>query len=253
MSAKKSSFYWAMRLMPRAQREAMFAVYDFCRAVDDIADDGHEPAEALARLEAWRGDIAAVYEGRVPVGLADLAAAVARFALKREDFLAVIEGMEMDVRRAIGAGNTDWALLDHYCDCVASAVGRLCVPIFGVEAAEGVALAHHLGRALQLTNILRDIDEDAMMDRCYLPMEAGALEPACRAVAGRAREHFAAARALLAHLPRSVARTPRIMAEAYGYLLDQLEARGWQEPRLPVKLSKLRVLGVIARCYWPWG
>jgi phytoene synthase len=134
-----------------------------------------------------------------------LAAAVRTFNLRRDDFLAVIDGMEMDVIAPIRA--PDWATLDLYCDRVASAVGRLCVRVFKMEDAQGLALAHHLGRALQLTNILRDIDEDAGIGRLYLPQEALhaagitssepldaianlAIDQACAPVAARARRHF---------------------------------------------------------------
>src|SRR2546425_11627078 len=127
------------------------------------------------------------------------------FALRREDFLAVIDGMEMDVKSDIRA--PDFATLDLYCDRVASAVGRLCVRVFGMDAAPGIALAHHLGRALQLTNILRDLDEDAAIGRLYLPREAlrdagitatdpraalarPSLDTACAVVVERARSHF---------------------------------------------------------------
>jgi phytoene synthase len=264
--ASKSSFYLAMRLMPPAQRQAMFEIYSFCRAVDDIADDGHAREVALARLGGWRADLASLYAGNPPARLKQLAKAVAEFGMKQEDFLAVIDGMEMDVERTVGAGATDWATLDLYCDRVASAVGRLSVPVFGMNEADGVALAHHLGRALQLTNILRDLDEDADIDRLYLPVEAlraagveaaGAratinhprIETACLPVAARARAHFEAAQKIFDRTPSAVARTPRIMGEAYRYILDRLTARGWKAPRAPLKLGKLKLLMIVARCF----
>jgi presqualene diphosphate synthase len=264
--ASKSSFYLAMRLMPPAQRQAMFEIYSFCRAVDDIADDGLARDVARSRLDRWRADLDALYAGSPPGRLKALAEAVAAFGLKREDFLAVIDGMEMDVERTVGAGATDWATLDLYCDRVASAVGRLSVRVFGMSEADGVALAHHLGRALQLTNILRDLDEDAEVDRLYLPVEAlraagvdgsGAratidhpnIEQACLAVAARADAHFRAAQEIFDRTPKTVARTPRIMGEAYHYILAQLHARGWSAPRAPLKLGKLRLLVIVARCF----
>ena len=264
--ARRSSFYLAMRLMPPSQRQAMFEIYSFCRAVDDIADEGLAADVALARLDRWRDDLAALYAGRAPARLKPLAEAVAAFGMGQEDFLAVIDGMEMDVRRTVGAGDTDWATLDLYCDRVASAVGRLSTPVFGMETAEGVALAHHLGRALQLTNILRDLDEDAEIDRLYLPSEAlraagvpqgGAratvehpnIEPACLEVAARARAHFEQAQAIMDRAPPRVARTPRIMGEAYRHILGRLEARGWAPPRAPLKLSKAKLLLIVARCF----
>jgi presqualene diphosphate synthase len=264
--ASKSSFYLAMRLMPPTQRQAMFEIYSFCRAVDDIADDGAPRETALAGLRRWRDDLSQLYAGSPPARLKSLAEAVAAFGLKREDFLAVIDGMEMDVERTVGAGATDWATLDLYCDRVASAVGRLSAPVFGMNAADGVALAHHLGRALQLTNILRDLDEDAEIDRLYLPTEAlseagveavgarGAIndpniERACLAVAARARAHFAVAQEIFDRTPSAVARTPRIMGEAYRHILHRLYARGWTAPRAPLKLGKMKLLMIVARCF----
>src|SRR5580704_7965352 len=238
--ASGSSFYSGMRILPRAQREAMFEIYAFCRAVDDIADDPgpREPRrEALAR---WRADIDALYNGAPPPHLKGLAQAVKTFGLEREDFLAVIDGMEMDVIEDIRA--PDMVTLDIYCDRVACAVGRLSVRVFGMERAAGLKLAAHLGRALQLTNILRDFDEDAAMGRLYLPREAlrdvgiistdpttvlanPMLGAACDRVVERAREHFQEARAIMARSPRRVARAPRIMGDAYRAILDKLIAR----------------------------
>ena len=168
-TASGSSFYSAMRILPASQREAMFQIYSFCRKVDDIADsDGPRP-ERLAALQQWRDDIDALYRGDPPDHLKDYVATVEKFDLQREDFIAVIDGMEMDVPQDIRA--PDMATLDLYCDRVASAVGRLSVNVFGMPREDGVQLAHHLGRALQLTNILRDIDEDAGLGRLYLPRE----------------------------------------------------------------------------------
>src|SRR6185437_7367722 len=143
--------------------EAMFEIYAFCKAVDDIADSGAAGAWRLRRLAGWRENVDTLYLGRVPAGLEGLARAIEKFSLHREDFLAVIEGMEMDAAEDIRAPALD--RLDFYCDRVASAVGRLSVRIFGMEERAGLLLAHLLGRALQLTNILRDIDEDAAAGR----------------------------------------------------------------------------------------
>jgi squalene synthase HpnD len=256
--AAGSSFYMAMRILPPAQRAAMFEVYAFCRAVDDIADDTlGSRAPRLEQLACWRSDIGRLFAGEVGPAVAGLAGPVETFGLAEADFLAVIDGMEMDVVSDIRA--PDWATLDLYCDRVASAVGRLSVRVFGVEPSEGPPLAHHLGRALQLTNILRDIDEDATLGRLYLPREAllvagiAATEPAallddprlgkaCIEVAARARGHFAAAAEIMARCPRSVVRAPRLMAAAYRLILDRLEAQGWSPPRKRVRVPRLRLL-----------
>src|SRR5881394_923866 len=168
--ASGSSFYTAMRILPRAQRDAMFEIYSFCRRVDDIADSDGPRLERLAELDAWRAEINALYAGTIGPKVAGLAQPVRDFDLAREDFLTLIDGMEMDTLDDIRAPS--FATLDLYCDRVASAVGRLSVRVFGLEREAGRLLAHHLGRALQLTNILRDLDEDAAVGRLYLPREA---------------------------------------------------------------------------------
>src|SRR6202051_956096 len=224
-TASGSSFYAAMRILPPEQREAMFQIYSFCRQVDDIADsDGPRP-ERLAALEQWREDIDALYQGHPPARLRDYVASVQRFGLLREDFLAIVDGMEMDVPKDIRA--PDLATLDLYCDRVASAVGRLSVRVFGLTEDDGILLAHHLGRALQLTNILRDIDEDAGLGRLYLPREAllhagitgddpvkvsaeRSLPKVCLPLAERAKSHFEQADAIMKRNSRRAVRAPRL-------------------------------------------
>lgn len=258
-----SSFYAGMRVLPKAEREAMYAVYAFCRAVDDIADDEQgNRAERAVALEAWRTDIEALYAGGEPGQAALVADAVARFGLHKADFLAVIDGMAMDV-----AGDIRWpdlATLDLYCDRVASAVGRLSVRIFGMEEAPGVELAHHLGRALQLTNILRDIDEDAAIGRVYLAAEpllaAGIvfttplqvvsdvrIEGACRVLAEMAHRHYDAANAVLAQRPAGHLIAPRMMAAIYSKILRQMEMAGWAVPRERIRVSKAMLLLTVLR------
>ena len=253
-----SSFYAGMRILPRTEREAMFAIYGFCRIVDDIADDeGSERAARGAALARWRADIAALYHGGNPGQAAFLAEAVARFGLDEADFLAEIDGMQMDVD-----GDIHWplfAVLDLYCDRVASAVGRLSVRIFGMERETGIALARHLGRALQFTNILRDIDEDAAIGRCYLPLEAltaagivpkspqalvadPGLDAAAHWLAARAEHHFRRASAILAARPQGLLVAPRLMEAAYARILTQMLHKGWHAPRKRVRLSKWRLV-----------
>jgi phytoene synthase len=194
--------------------------------------------------------------------LADYVASVKQFGLRREDFIAIIDGMEMDVPADIRAPNLE--TLDLYCDRVASAVGRLSVRVFGLAENDGVLLAHHLGRALQLTNILRDIDEDAGIGRLYLPMEAllhagitstdplkvvaePALPKVCVPLVERARAHFEKADEIMKRNPRRVVRAPRIMSKYYRAILDLLIARGFAAPRAPVRLNKAAKLAIILR------
>nr|WP_256503111.1 presqualene diphosphate synthase HpnD [Cupriavidus sp. WGtm5] len=257
-----SSFHAALRILPAAQRQAMFEIYAFCRAVDDIADGGAPHAERLAALDAWRRDLGACYAGNPPAPLQPLCAQIRAFNLQQADFLAVIDGMTMDVVQDIRA--PDAATLDLYCDRVASAVGRLAVRVFGMETDCGIALAHHLGRALQLTNILRDIDEDAAIGRLYLPAEALAaagiatatpaavaahpsLGQACAAVAREAQAHYEQAEAIMARCPARQVRSPRIMAEVYHSILARLCAQGWRAPRQRVRLPRAQLLWIMLR------
>jgi len=261
-TAARSSFYTGMRILPRAQREAMFEIYSFCRAVDDIADDLGPREGRRKQLAQWRSGIDVVYRGAPPASLAGLAEAVRRFDLQREDFIAVIDGMEMDVIADIRA--PDRATLDLYCDRVACAVGRLSVRVFCMEHDAGIALAHHLGRALQLTNILRDLDEDASLGRLYLPREAlqaagitathpdavlahPAIGQPCAAIVALAEAEFQAAKAIMAKSPRRVVRAPRIMGEAYHVILTTLVARGFAPPRERARLPRAKLIFIALR------
>ena len=260
--ASGSSFYAAMRILPQAQREAMYEIYSFCRRIDDVADSNGPRPDRLAQLAEWRDEINALYEGEIGPKVTGLAQPVRQFDLAREDFLTVIDGMEMDTIDDIQGPS--FATLDLYCDRVASAVGRLSVRVFGMEREPGRLLAHHLGRALQLTNILRDLDEDAAVGRLYVPQEAlqeagiqstvpgvvvanPAVARACALVVERARLHFAEARRIMARSPRKVVRAPRIMGEVYRSILNRLVARGFAAPRRPVRVSRTRLVLILLR------
>jgi phytoene synthase len=252
-----------MRLMPNRERDAMFAIYAFCRKVDDIADDGiGTRPERHQRLESWRADLDALYAGSPTPAAAFLAPAVARYGLRKEDFITILDGMDMDVAEDIVA--PDLPSLDLYCERVASAVGRLSIKVFGMEEGPGFRLAHHLGRALQLTNILRDIDEDAAIGRLYLPREylfaAGfkSLDPkmvvsdprvdtACRQLAALAHDHYDKAQAVLAGKPRGRIATPWLMGAVYSEILRATEAAGFAPPRRRVSLSKGKLLRLVLR------
>jgi presqualene diphosphate synthase len=256
-----SSFYAAMRILPPREREAMFAVYDFCRRVDDIADDpGPTRAARRAALDAWRADLDSLYAGGLPGRCATIAGAMREFSLEKADFAAVIDGMQMDVDADIRA--PDFATLDLYCDRVASAVGRLSVKVFGMEPAPGVSLAHHLGRALQFTNILRDLDEDAAIGRLYLPGEALAaagietddplaviahpsIDVACRWLAAKADEQYALTARLMATRPRGRLKTPALMVAVYGRYLQAMKKEGWAPPRRRASISKPALLWAV--------
>ncbi|MEG3617847.1 presqualene diphosphate synthase HpnD [Magnetovibrio sp. PR-2] len=256
--AVNSSFYWAMRLMPKAQREAMFVVYGFCREVDDIADGFDASNTKMQRLEDWRHTVERLYTDAQPrAELSCLHQVVHAYGLNKADLMAVIDGMEMDAHARVRIA--DEAQFDLYIDRVASAVGRLSDKVFGVEGPEADRLAHHLGRGLQITNILRDLGEDAERGRLYLPLTmlnaAGIAsdnpqdvfaDPHVQTVldqlAAQARDHFSQARAALAHLDKAKTRPARVMMAVYERVLDRLQARGLSNIATPVKLPKWQKL-----------
>ncbi len=258
-----SSFFWAMRVLPRFKRDAMFAVYAFCREVDDIADDPGDPADKLHRLKDWREEIERLFGGnpRLPVSRA-LADPVDRFGLPKETFMAVIEGMEMDA--AGGLRIADMAALEAYCDRVACAVGRLSNRVFGVDDSAGEAVAVALGQALQMTNILRDLAEDAALDRLYLPgdmlkshgipngdarlvLAHPALPEVCDELAGITWKRYAEAAAALSACDRGTMRPAIMMMQVYRRNFEALRRRGWRRLDEPVELPGWQKLWVVVR------
>jgi len=248
-----TSFYDAMRFLPPDKRRAIYAVYAFCRQVDDIADGEEEAGEKKIKLDSWRKEIEVVYEGGSTgiVGRA-LRDAVPLYNLQKGDFLAVIDGMEMDAGDKVRLA--DMLELGVYCDRVACAVGRLSNRIFGIEEEHGDLIAHALGEALQLTNILRDLKEDAGRNRLYLPLDVlqrhgvTVQEPkdvlehpdiylACEELAALAEDRFGVAEQELKHCTRNAARPPRMMMEVYRRILARLRDRGWEQLDKPVSLS----------------
>ena len=260
--AAGTSFYRGMAVLPPDRKHAMYAIYAFCRIVDDIADEEGTLEEKRAGLADWRGYIAGLYraESHDPVTRV-LVAATERFGLRHEDFLAVIDGMQMDAETVIVA--PDLATLDLYCDRVAAAVGRLSVCAFGDSSANADRVAHALGRALQLTNILRDIKEDADRGRVYLPREylqdAGvplspegvltspALPAACARVARMAHGYFREAQAAMALCDRKAMKPARLMGATYAAILTQVEKGGWRDLSDRAGLSKLQKIWILLR------
>jgi phytoene synthase len=245
-----TSFYRGMRVLPPDRRHAMYAIYAFCRIVDDIADEAGNLDEKRSGLAAWRARIAGLYAGRTdgPVTRV-LAAAVARFQLREADFLAVIDGMQMDAETVIVAPSL--AELDLYCDRVAAAVGRLSVRAFGDSSETADKVAYALGRALQITNILRDIKEDADRGRVYLPREylddanvppdpkavltAAGLPAVCDRMARLAHGYFDDARQSMTACDPRAMKPAKLMGATYDAILSAIERRGWQ--RLDERVS----------------
>ena len=258
-----TSFSWGMRILPEERRRGMFAVYAYCREVDDIADDEAPDDEKRARLDEWRAEIDRLYAGdpTQPTSWA-LLEAVRAFALPRQEFLALIEGMEMDIGE--GMRGPTWEELRAYCRRVAGAVGMLSVKVFGALEQDAEELAVALGEALQLTNILRDIAEDAERGRLYLPSElldkhgiesrdaqAVLHHPNLPKVAAElaevARQRFDRSRELIARCDRQALKPAILMMEVYDRVLRRLEARGWDKPEVPVKVPKLEKLWIAFR------
>lgn len=253
--AAGTSFFWAMRLLEPRRRLAMYAVYAFCREIDDIVDEPGSDEDKTRCLDVWAEDIALIYQSLEP--RQDLAAAlrpaISSFNLPMQDLIAVIEGCRMD----LGAGvvRPSLKVLDLYCDRVAAAVGRLSVRIFGDFNEHSLELANHQGRALQLTNILRDVVVDAEIGRLYLPDElltrhgiAGRDIPAilahpdlvavCRDLAELAEQHFILARRALTQNSRRAVRPAILMLEMYWAIYRQCRALGWRPQPQPVSLPK---------------
>jgi phytoene synthase len=260
--AAGTSFYQGMRVLPPDRRHAMYAIYAFCRIVDDIVDEPGPLEGKLPELAAWRARIDGLYQG-----LADgpvtrvLVRAVRAYGLRRQDFLDIIDGMQMDAGAPIVAPSL--ATLDLYCDRVAAAVGRLSVRAFGDASRDADNVAYALGRALQLTNILRDLAEDAANGRLYLPREflaaegvpaepeaalaAPGLPRVCARLAGLAHTHFRAARAAMARCDRRAMKPARLMAATYAAILRRLERTGWRNPAQRVSLPAWQKLWILLR------
>lgn len=247
----------------------MYALYAFCREVDDIADEPAPEANKLAGLAAWREALDRLYAGLIPdqiVGQA-LIGPIARYGLPRAPFDEILHGMETDARGPVRAPSM--AALDSYCDRVAGAVGKQSVRIFGCRDGQAEAFALATGRALQLTNILRDLAEDAADGRLYLPREAllaadidsedprkvlehPNLALACATVAAEASKYYGEATRLLETMSPDDTRRlrpARIMTNIYRLIFDQMSSRGWDRALEPVAVGKAEKLSVALLTY----
>lgn len=253
-----TSFLWGMRALSAERRRAIYAIYAFCREVDDIADEPGEDADKRRALAAWRLEIGRLYAGKPnwPTTRA-LLKPVRRYNLPQEEFLAVIEGMEIDAGPTVRMQNLDDLL--HYCRKVAGAVGRLSIHAFGVPRNPGFQIAETLGNALQLTNILRDLKADAALHRLYVPQEllsrngvaatslnAILIHPgfsaSCAELAGLARGYYAETERLTAEFGWRRIRPAVLMMAVYRELLDGLEERGWTRLDVAIRLTRFRKL-----------
>lgn len=258
-----SSFYWAMRLLRRDRRAAMFAIYAFCRAVDDIADEDGPATEKQRQLAEWRDEIVRVYESEPKTGTGRaLSIAIKTFGLAQKDFEAIIDGVEMDATGAAQA--PDMATLELYCARVAGAVGLLSIKVFGDDSPAARRGALALGTAMQLTNILRDLAEDAGRGRLYLPREQleaqgivsndpdtvlahPAIGDACAAVAHIAEGRFRQAEFEFTVCSRKALRPALAMMAVYRLLLRRLQERGWTKLDERPRIGKMTRLWIALR------
>ncbi len=259
-----SSFYYSFRFLPPEKRRAITALYAFCREVDDIADECPDPQVAHVKLAWWRGEIAAAYAGtpQHPVGKA-LLPAIKAYGLPMEQFVEIIDGMEMDLTQN---RYPDFKSLQLYCYRVASVVGQLAATIFGASERKTMKYAHDLGMAFQLTNIIRDVGEDARRNRIYLPLdelqqfgvseadilnsnESANFQRLMAFQIARAKQFYTQAFAALPQADRKSQLPGLIMAAIYRTLLDEIEADGCHVLKQKISLPPLRKLWLAWRTW----
>ncbi|MFA5826404.1 MAG: presqualene diphosphate synthase HpnD [Gallionellaceae bacterium] len=264
-AASGSSFYNSFRFLPKDKRRAITALYAFCREVDDVVDECSDANVARTTLNWWRNEVASIYSGRPqhPVCMA-LVPIVKQYNMAQEHLLEIIDGMEMDLDQPRYA---DFKALQLYCYRVASVVGLLTVEIFGYTDRQTLKYAHDLGIAFQLTNIIRDVGEDARRNRIYLPMdelqqfgvtaddilnsrETEAFQKLMTFQIERARNFY---RQALDHLPatdRKAQRTGLIMAAIYQATLDEVVASGCHVLKERVSLTPTYKLWLALKAWW---
>lgn len=264
-----SSFYYAFLFLPPQRRAAITAFYAFCREVDDVVDEVSDPAVAAVKLAWWRKEVAATFSGQPshPATRA-LWPLAAEFGITAEHLLAVIEGCQMDLDQT---RYLDYPGLARYCHLVAGVVGEVAANIFGRSSEQTVAYAHRLGLAMQLTNIIRDVGDDARRGRIYLPVSelqqfdvkahellkrsapwgySDRFAALMRFQAERAHRLYDEAFALLPEVDRGAQKPGLMMANIYRRLLREIEADGFQVLHQRVSLTPLRKLWIAARTHW---
>jgi phytoene synthase len=263
-AASGSSFYYSFLFLPPEKRRAITALYAFCREVDDVVDECTDPQLAATKLAWWRNEVANLFSGRPqhPVTRA-LAPGVAAYGISAERLNEIIDGMEMDLSQS---RYLDWAGLERYCHRVAGVVGLLAAGIFGYRSAATLDYARDLGIAFQLTNIIRDVGEDARKNRIYLPMEDlkrfgvtaadilkgsenAAFAELMRFQAERARSYYQRARQALPEEDRRTQRPGLIMAAIYRALLAEIERDGFRVLKQRTSLTPLRKLWIAWRTW----
>jgi len=264
-AASGSSFYYSFLFLPAERRRAITAVYAYCREVDDAVDEGSDPSVAEAKLQWWRGEVAALFDRQPthPVTRALLPFIDGPLGITRERLLAILEGMEMDLRQN---RYLDFAALKRYAHLVAGVVGEISAAVFGYSDPRTLEFAGRLGLALQLINVIRDVGDDARRGRVYLPLDelrrfgvrpadllAGryvdGFVPLMRFQAERARASYREAIALLPPADRRAQRPGLIMGAIYATLLDEIERENFQVLHQRVALTPLRKLWIAWRTW----
>jgi phytoene synthase len=263
-----SSFYYAFLFLPPPRRAAITAFYAFCREVDDVVDEVTDPGVAAAKLDWWRGEVDAAYRGQPthPVTRALMPLAPG-YGIEQAHLMAVIDGCRIDLTQT---RFLDYPALEHYCHLVAGIVGEVAANIFGRTEATTVQYAHRLGRAMQLTNIIRDVGDDARRGRVYLPLSelqrfdvkahellrrespwgySERFDALMRFQAARARATYDEAIALLPERDREAQKPGLMMANIYRALLDEIEKAGFQVLHQRISLTPLRKLWIATRTH----
>lgn len=262
-----SSFYYSFLFLPAERRRAIMALYAFCREVDDVVDECHDPAIAATKLVWWRQEVGRIAEGTPthPVGFA-LQAAGKQFNLPAEQLLEIIDGMEMDLQQS---RYLDFKGLSLYCYRVASVVGLLAAEIFGYQDRKTLKYAHDLGMAFQLTNIIRDIGEDARRGRIYLPVDelkqfnvpaadilnskySDNFSALMRFQIERAERYYAQAVEQLPDIDRKAQGPGLMMAAIYRTLLDEIKRENFQVLHQRISLTPVRKLWIAWKT-WVFG
>lgn len=256
-AASGSSFYYSFLFLPPGRRRAITALYAFCREVDDAVDEASDRERAAVKLAWWRSEVAHLFEGRPqhPVSRA-LEPFKEEFSITAGRLSEIIDGMEMDL---VQTRYLDWPGLERYCYLVAGVVGVLAAGIFGYRDPRTLEYAKELGIAFQLTNIIRDVGEDARKNRIYLPMSdlkqhgvpaadilqgrhSQAFGSLMRFQAERAKQRYARAFDLLPAVDRKAQRPGLIMAAIYRALLEEIERDGFDVLARKTSLTPLRKL-----------
>ena len=256
-AASGSSFYYAFLFLPPPRRAAITAFYAFCREVDDVVDEVSDPGVAATKLAWWQSEVGRAYAGQpTHPALQALMPHAAAFGIEARQLLAVIDGCQMDLTQT---RYLDFAQLQRYCHLVAGVVGEVSARIFGQQDQRTTAYAHRLGLAFQLTNILRDVGEDARRGRIYLPVDelqrfevkaheilngqhSDRFERLMRFQAERAHRLYDEALALLPAADRRSQKPGLMMASIYRTLLREIEADGFQVLHQRIALTPLRKL-----------